>query len=369
MVIIEDDQPNIQILKSTMQRSLQKDKEILNPTLAITTGYVISHITDRLHDVVRYQCQKISQARSEVLLTSGYWEKDSESSKLLCNAINRLPGNVQVKVVVDNGTLKNIFTPGHRIRIEPEDLGLDSHRGPTSITSFHRPLLGTMHSKFITIDRKTVIISSNNIQDRKNLEFAVTLGGPVTRAFVDIFEKLSGFTLTPWKDRNEEEEKEEKVEMIICARRPYGSLIRDVSSPQNVMWVTLMSLAKEKILIVTPTFNAWHAVNCIFQACIRRVHVTLQLTKTFNDKKESLPFQEGTNVNVVRKLQKRLKKTKFDRFLSVEWYVGGVDCPNNHIKFMSVDDKYCVFGNGNMDTQSWYHSMEVNLFMAGNIEI
>jgi hypothetical protein len=29
---------------------------------------------------------------------------------------------------------------------------------------------------------------------------------------------------------------------------------------------------------------------------------------------------------------------------------------NCHIKFMSIDDQVAIMGNGNMDTQSWFHS-------------
>jgi phosphatidylserine/phosphatidylglycerophosphate/cardiolipin synthase-like enzyme len=29
---------------------------------------------------------------------------------------------------------------------------------------------------------------------------------------------------------------------------------------------------------------------------------------------------------------------------------------NCHIKFMSIDDQVAIMGNGNMDSQSWYHS-------------
>jgi phosphatidylserine/phosphatidylglycerophosphate/cardiolipin synthase-like enzyme len=29
---------------------------------------------------------------------------------------------------------------------------------------------------------------------------------------------------------------------------------------------------------------------------------------------------------------------------------------NCHIKFMAVDDQVGIIGNGNMDSQSWYHS-------------
>lgn len=33
-------------------------------------------------------------------------------------------------------------------------------------------------------------------------------------------------------------------------------------------------------------------------------------------------------------------------------------------KFMAIDDEVAIFGSGNMDTQSWHHSQEVNIVVA-----
>lgn len=38
------------------------------------------------------------------------------------------------------------------------------------VVNYHRPMLGTFHSKFMIVDRKYAVISSNNIQDNDNLE-------------------------------------------------------------------------------------------------------------------------------------------------------------------------------------------------------
>ena len=36
---------------------------------------------------------------------------------------------------------------------------------------------------------------------------------------------------------------------------------------------------------------------------------------------------------------------------------------NCHVKFMAVDDTIAILGNGNQDTQSWFHSQEVNVLV------
>jgi phosphatidylserine/phosphatidylglycerophosphate/cardiolipin synthase-like enzyme len=33
------------------------------------------------------------------------------------------------------------------------------------------------------------------------------------------------------------------------------------------------------------------------------------------------------------------------------------------VKFMAVDGQIAIFGNGNQDTQSWFHSMEINVMV------
>lgn len=48
----------------------------------------------------------------------------------------------------------------------PEDIpNIDLH-----IVNFHRPPLGTFHSKFMIVDRQIATCSSHNIQDNDNLE-------------------------------------------------------------------------------------------------------------------------------------------------------------------------------------------------------
>ena len=48
-----------------------------------------------------------------------------------------------------------------------------------SVVNFHRPPLGTFHSKFMVVDRKIATISSHNIQDNDNLEMMSHLEGPI----------------------------------------------------------------------------------------------------------------------------------------------------------------------------------------------
>ena len=60
----------------------------------------------------------------------------------------------------DEYTGKNIRLPSTK---EAPNLDLQ-------VLNYHRPMLGTFHSKFMIVDRKIGVVSSNNIQDNSNME-------------------------------------------------------------------------------------------------------------------------------------------------------------------------------------------------------
>lgn len=106
----------------------------------------------------------------------------------------------------------------------------------------------------------------------------------------------------------------------------------------------------------TPTLNARPIVRAIKQACRRGVDVILLLDLGFNDKGESIPFQGGTNEEVVDRLYKLLGKEKKEQYLKVYWYTGKDQVRplnavkkqrNCHIKFAAYDDEVMIIGNGN----------------------
>lgn len=55
------------------------------------------------------------------------------------------------------------------------------------MVNFHRPPLGTFHSKFMIVDRQIATVSSNNIQDNDNLEMMSHLEGPIVDSLWETF--------------------------------------------------------------------------------------------------------------------------------------------------------------------------------------
>jgi hypothetical protein len=42
---------------------------------------------------------------------------------------------------------------------------------------------------------------------------------------------------------------------------------------------------------------------------------------------------------------------------------------NCHIKFAAYDDEVLIIGNGNQDSQSWFHSQEVNIMIDSKVSV
>ncbi|KZT34488.1 hypothetical protein SISSUDRAFT_1009878, partial [Sistotremastrum suecicum HHB10207 ss-3] len=164
------------------------------------------------------------------------------------------------------------------------------------------------------------------------------------------------------------------VPMAMVNRHPRGtpghSDGHDV--PQNVAFLAGFKYAQKSVFIQTPTFNASPVVPATLDACRRGIEVTLYLDLGFNDQGEMIPFQGGTNEEVVNKMYKTLNEEGKQDNLKVYWYTGkdqvkplnaAAKKRNCHVKFMSIDDSVAILGNGNQDTQSWFHSQEINLMI------
>ncbi|CAF1352428.1 unnamed protein product [Rotaria sordida] len=161
--------------------------------------------------------------------------------------------------------------------------------------------------------------------------------------------------------------------IALVNRLPYGKPGHiDIANPQDAAWIGAFRYAKKSIFIQSPTLNASPAINGIIAACKRGVMVTIWLSLGFNELSEGFgTFQGGTNEYVIKKIYKKLKHGNdgAEKYLQAYWYIGkdqthpihfSYKRRNCHIKFMSIDDQVAIMGNGNMDTQSWFHSQEIN---------
>lgn len=165
----------------------------------------------------------------------------------------------------------------------------------------------------------------------------------------------------------------EPVPMALMNRRPHGTPGHsDIRNPQDAAWLAGFRYAQHHIFIQSPTLNASPIKAAVLSAVRRKVRVELWLDLGFNDKSESMPFQGGTNEQVVTRLYRQLRREgKGDeKYLEVYWYTGkDMTRPLNavrkqrncHVKYAAFDGQVAILGSGNQDTQSWFHSQEINV--------
>lgn len=164
------------------------------------------------------------------------------------------------------------------------------------------------------------------------------------------------------------------VPMALVSRPPYGRFgSRNSYVPQNEAWLSLIRNAQRDIFIQTPDLNAAPLLPELASALQRGVKIDIYTCFGYNDLGEMIPGQGGTNEQVATSFVASLPPNGRERsLLNIHSYVGkDQDHPVHHsfksrschIKLLLADGSVGVQGSGNQDTQSWFHSQEVNIMV------
>lgn len=463
----------------------------VSPSLCGSTGVVPLTIIGPLNDQLRHMSNLIVRARREVLLATNFW-KASGASTFVNDALRELSKRagargekVVCKLMYDRGDLYQVFDNHQTVSVSGYTAKVVNLPAPDeipnvdlSVVNFHRPPLGTFHSKFMIVDRQIATVSSNNVQDNDNLEMMSHLEGPIVDSlwetfliswhklldppapcrdtpaatsrppsydedsFNQLFEpdgkfrkpekpitetlpehmpndphyddsiageiarmrsvlqpqgseshldavarhlnKPTGLDLKPTAPDREPDlhffpfipvPQSGAVPMAMCSRKPYPNLNNKCEYvPQNEAWLSLIRNAKQSVFIQTPDFNAKEVLAAIIDACKRGVRVTCYVCLGYNDLGELLPYQGGTNEMSGNYCYSELAKEspKAAQNLKIHFYTAADQSRpihnsfkqrSCHIKLLIADDAVAVQGSGNQDTQSWYHSQEVNVMI------
>ena len=344
--------------------------------------------------------------------------------------------------------------------------------------NFHKPLLGTLHAKFMVVDRKVAVIESNNMEDNDNMEMMSHLEGPIIDSIYDTALITWGNALRPslpssdvpategglnttnqakeplFTDRGQGREQGQVVmdgqkaqlpellpgnsnydpdlaseitrmqsayspkpnesrlqainrqlnvacpkpfpptapeipegeeftpyiatstpypfPMALVSRLPYGEPNNgNVFVPQNEAWLSCIRNATKSVFIQTPDLNATQLHEALIAALKRGIEITYYVCLGYNDAGEIMPGQGGTNEMFAGKLVDALSPAE-RKLLHIAYYVGkdqdhpihhnfkGRSC---HVKLLIADGHIGIQGSGNQDTQSWYHSQEINVLI------
>ncbi|KFY02315.1 hypothetical protein O988_02207 [Pseudogymnoascus sp. VKM F-3808] len=164
----------------------------------------------------------------------------------------------------------------------------------------------------------------------------------------------------------------EPFPIAMVNRPPYGTPNNnDVYTPQNEAWLAGLRYAKKNVFIQSPTLNAEPILKEILNACERGVDVFAFICIGYNDAGELLPMQGGTNEMISHALHQSLSPEGL-KHLHYHFYVGADQTGpilakakkrSCHVKLMIIDEEIGIQGNGNQDSQSWYHSQEINVML------
>ena len=162
------------------------------------------------------------------------------------------------------------------------------------------------------------------------------------------------------------------VPMALVSRPPYGPpSMHNVFVPQNEAWLSCIRNAQRSVFIQSPDVNAAALIPALAAALKRGVKITYYVCFGYNDAGEIIPDQGGTNDQVAQNLVKDLSPAERN-LLHICFYVGkDQDHPIHqsfkqrscHVKLLIADEHVGIQGSGNQDTQSWYHSQEINIML------
>ncbi|KAM0715729.1 hypothetical protein Q7P37_009229 [Cladosporium fusiforme] len=165
----------------------------------------------------------------------------------------------------------------------------------------------------------------------------------------------------------------EPVPMALVSRKPYQNLNNQSSNvPQNEAFLSLIENAKHNIFIQTPDLNAKDLLPALAKALERGVEITYYVCLGYNDAGEMLPGQGGINEQAAGRLFRSLQSDEAKARLNIFFYVAADQTEPKHkcfgqrschIKLLIADGQVAIQGSGNQDTQSWYHSQEVNVMV------
>ncbi|KAI1468868.1 uncharacterized protein F4812DRAFT_458396 [Daldinia caldariorum] len=165
----------------------------------------------------------------------------------------------------------------------------------------------------------------------------------------------------------------EPFPMALVCRAPYGQPNHSsVFNPQNAAWLSALRNARKNVFIQSPTLNAEPLIPAIVEACERGVDVYCYICLGYNDSGEMLPMQGGHNEAIAHRIYTTLLSPPAKQRLHWYWYVAKDQVApivasqkrrSCHVKLLIADERVGVVGNGNQDTQSWFHSQEANLLV------
>jgi phosphatidylserine/phosphatidylglycerophosphate/cardiolipin synthase-like enzyme len=343
--------------------------------------------------------EEIALAEHEIDFVTFEWNDKTDASRLIGEGIKLAQENVKegeklvVRIVVDQVKEQGNMVV-KALNNSRKSWGLDLTKVDLQLAVHPHILLGAIHTKYLVVDGKRVVLTGANVQDVHNFtpniwhDTGYLVEGPIARTLISDFDEiwaketvhLDCETRTecvkvetpPTPDRSyfTDFNNTNGFPMLALTKHDRDFISNDINNPLTQAYIAVINNAESYINILTPNINASGFQDAIIAAAKRGVLVKLITGKGFNDASEGLPTQGGTNEEVAKKLHERMTKEAYDMRgkLQIRWYsktgkypIDGNGANASHTKYMSVDGKLTIIGSANQDSQTWKQSREFNV--------
>ena len=348
----------------------------------------------------------IASARHEVVMAFYAWEPSSVAVTRIGDGLRRAqaahsgPERLLVRLVVSDqalpGTGRTIDGLYDSQKEWKDKWEFDDNKIELQLATYPYKAFGSLHDKYVVVDGATVVITGANPQAHHDPgtpwhDTGYVLHGEVGRSLLASFDgtwnQAKHWTCRQQRLQRDCEETDHpdrhrswlsdlrpssgETSVIAVGRNARELRNNDTDNPQDLAWLEVMNRAADNIQILSPNVNDDAFQQAVLDAAGRGVEVRLIASKKFNDIVER-PFG-GNNDHVFRSLRERMRAEHPDQDhkLKLCWYSrDGVEPVEgkkaaSHAKFLSVDGQLAIVGSGNMDTQSWNQSHELNLLIDG----
>ena len=345
----------------------------------------------------------IAGAKRDVAFTTFLWEADSDPSRALLSGIARLERRLRSEGPREAPVRVRLLTWAHALtaasKVAPivaavKELELDPQYVVVDVATRTSWGMGSIHQKLAIIDGEIAHVTSANPMAANSWtgqtpwhEVAIVLRGEAAHQLLPTFDRdwADGRTWAcrwgtcfaranapiarpTWPTRYEAS----CLPVLALTQTADGSINNDIDTAQDQGFLAAMDAAERLIAIESPNLNDDAAKSAILRALLRGVEVRIVVSYRFNRLTESLPLQGGHNEANVDELYEQAFEAfgppEACRRLRIRWYshdghtaISGNGEGASHVKYMSIDGELVIVGSGNMDTQTWNHSAEVNV--------
>ncbi|OAQ99609.1 hypothetical protein LLEC1_04887 [Akanthomyces lecanii] len=363
---------------------------VVSPPLMGSHGTAPLTVIAPLADVIRHCANLIASAEREVFFVTCSWSP-SLAQRLIRGALlelSRRAGtrNQRVKAhfMYDSAGLANLSDSHARVKqgsYTGKSIGLPAPdeipNVDLEVMNLHTIPLGTLHSKFCVVDGKYAAIMSNNMADNDNMEMMVHLEGPIVEsvrdtAIITWYEQLkevptavdnaASSSTNSEAATNGTLKPDEALQAVTEIHQATDGSAHSLSvhMPDEPHFDTHIA---DEILRVQGNYHPKPGES--FVAAANRV-LNLAIKKPipptapdFGEQDQMTPYIETTTQQAVP--MALVSRPPYGRFSSKN--ANSFKARSCHIKLLIVDGSVGIQGSGNQDTQSWFHSQEVNVMV------